>query len=182
MFTDLTLSKCVTKSNRMAIHRYMLTTAILDENENLIPFWDKKLKFKPSESGDNFHKIEYDSVNYDRNNIVSCFYDLKTKKLMRVIDEIEIKDNKYNIGDSVLVRIPKHSSKIKRTKIVDVMFELDYVAIYSGREIYLKNYDKYREDILIDENLFYNVKYYIFKYKVEDGSVVTNYDIFTEVF
>jgi hypothetical protein len=158
----------------MQVSRFIMTQAVIDENNQLIPLWDERIVFSKDELCGDKVEIKGNTRNREYFSVVECILDIKEKTLSKGIEINHYpseKDLKFKKEDVVLYEV-KHKELIM-TKIIDIIYEDHILSIRRGYQLepyeiawYFKNKEE------VDLNSLYAIKTWNPTYIIEDGSKV----------
>lgn len=152
------------------LSRYITIQAVKTKKNELIPFWDKRVKFVDSEHYGKYLELDNGYDKYD--SLVDCIYDMKTGEINAGVElncYKTIEELKFKIGESVLLE--KSHRELYETKIVDIVFEKYDLSIKKGSKFH--NYEKGMfKDIAIEKDTIYSIKTWEPTYILEDGKRV----------
>lgn len=151
----------------ISIERYIRILAIKTENNEIIPLFDERIKYKDTEDYGGVITLNGSNKHYTP---FECVYDLIDKKPDLGI-ELEYYPEKlpFNVGDIVLYEVSNR--KMVERKIKDIIYS-DYdsdVSKGSDVQTYYKNYFR---DISFEDNTLYMVKYWQPIYVLDDDTKV----------
>lgn len=154
----------------MDVSRYVIVQAIINYNKEIIPIWDKRLKFEKSDLyGD---VIIFDGEIGTYSKIEEVIFDLKTRSLSVGIEldyYPDINSIGFKIGDLVLYEVSNRN--LREVKIVDIVFEEFDMILVRGKKIDKWYRDRFK-DIEIDSNSIYVIKEWKPFYILDDGTKV----------
>jgi len=117
-----------------SIKRYVLTKGIINQNEEIIPFWDDRVKYKEYE---NYNEITLkDDYHYrSHSGYIPCIYDMQTKTFSLGIEINQYPNSvQYPIGSEVLVEVESQHHVLQPDKVKNIIYEDYDVAIVEGYE------------------------------------------------
>jgi hypothetical protein len=116
------------------INRYILIQAVLTENNELIPIWDKRISFHKSKDYGNYISLEGYYKNFY--SLTECIYDLQTKSIQIGIEIEEYPDStEFEKGETVFYEVDGKHKHLKEAVIVDILFEEYDINIAKGKKL-----------------------------------------------
>jgi hypothetical protein len=158
----------------MYVSRFIMTQAVVDENNELIPLWDERIVFSKDELCGNKIEIKGKTRSREYFSVVECILDIQDKTLSKgiVINHYPSeKDLRFKKGDVVLYEV-KHRELVL-TKIIDIIYENYDLSIKRGHQ--LESYETawyFKKEERLDLNSLYAIKTWNPTYIIEDGSKV----------
>ncbi len=113
--------------------RYTSIFAILGEDDELIPIWDKRVQYKDSDMYGEQIKIEDE---YKHAQLVECIFDIKEKTISTGVPvDIYPTENAFKVGDTVYCETKRKHRYLSETEVADIKYKNYKLDIKKGRDI-----------------------------------------------
>ena len=152
----------------MKPERFVLVQALQKDDNTLIPVWDESVTYSKSEMYGGEVKLKNDFRNTTR--LVDCIFDIKTKSFSMGV-ELDYYPDKLEFEKDQDVMYEVSHRKLRKSKIVDIVFEEFEVQITKGKKMdswWIKHF----KDIDIISDKLYAIKSWKPFYVMEDGTKI----------